>query len=72
MDCWHLPFERAHERNTVRRWAELEGRSATMRDELYQQYAQRSRKRRNLLTAGYASVEFAVVLLDVWFRVRSG
>jgi len=43
-----------------------------MRDELYQQYAQRSRKRRNLLTAGYASVEFAVVLLDVWFRVRSG
>ena len=39
MDCWHPITVRAEKPDAVQRWAQLEGKSPAMREELAQRYA---------------------------------
>ena len=71
MDLWHPSSVRASEPDIVRQWAEMEGKSPTMRDELCWRCARQHMRQRNSLAHACVFVELIAVMLDVWLRIRS-
>ena len=72
MFAWHPNPPRTVSHDAVRRWAELEGKSETMSEDLYREHTLRpmpsvkSRVRISVLG------EFVVVAIEAWWHVRSG
>jgi hypothetical protein len=67
MDCWHPISVRAELPSTAQRWAQLEGKSPTMRAELAQRYAtQKTTRQRELSNAAICCELIAVVLKACW------
>lgn len=71
MGHWHPNFVRAQEPDLVRRWADLEGKSTTMRDDLYRQYARHRTAGGN--TRQFIGIlgELIVTALDAWWLIDS-
>jgi hypothetical protein len=68
MQHWHPHIVRAERPGAVRQWADLEGKSPTMRDDLYQKYAEQpapilKQRSRIVLLA-----ELLVAALDTWWK----
>ena len=67
MDCWHPIDVRAEKLDVTQRWAQLEGKSLTMRAELAQRYAARKSVRRVRLSNAAIYCEAIVVVLRAWW-----
>lgn len=68
MDVWHCIAER---NDVIRRWAELEGKSAQMRAERYQQKVPATEKpsgRRSFA----AALHLVCWLVELWWKWHSG
>ena len=72
MDCWHSIAVRAELPDAVQRWAQLEGKSPVMCEELAQRYAPRKPTRRQPFSNGTVYVELIAVALKAWWHFYSG
>jgi hypothetical protein len=72
MDPWKEFSAWEAGREKVRRWAALEGKSATMSDDLYRGRLARARCRRKALGILGFCVHAGVWVLEVWRFMRSG
>jgi hypothetical protein len=71
MNNWHQNFVRATSSDAVHRWADLEGKSPTMRQDLHRRFAaKRASKQRAALKIVMLSKLIAAVL-NAWWRARS-
>jgi hypothetical protein len=71
MDYWHTQFVRAERIDSVRLWADLEGKSPTTRDDLYRQQAEKfapNHKRRPQIAF---HAELLVVAVEIWRHSRN-
>ena len=71
MDRWHPNIVRADEPDVVHRWAELEGKSPTMREELYRHYVPQHTHLRNPIALIGVFGELLAALLDVCCHIYS-
>jgi hypothetical protein len=71
MNCWHPTPARSDEPDSVRRWAELEGKSATMQDELYQSQAPQPGKLPN--PTGFICIlgKLIAAIVESWSHIHS-
>jgi hypothetical protein len=69
MDCWHPINVRAERADVAQRWAQLEGKSPTMREELAQRYAARKPARRRRLSNAAICCELIAVALKTWWHI---
>ncbi len=69
MDHRHAIFVRANEADSIRRWAALEGKSATMREDLLRR-AQATPRRKRLIVATNVA-ELAAALVHTYVHIRS-
>jgi ferric-dicitrate binding protein FerR (iron transport regulator) len=69
MDCWHPITVRAEKLDTAQRWAQLEGKSPLMREELAQRYAPRKPTRRRRLSNAAIYCELIAVALKAWWQI---
>jgi hypothetical protein len=68
---WQLLSPRADCDDEIRRWADLEGKSATMRDDLYREHApQPTLDRKPKARIGVLG-ELVIVVLEAWWHIRS-
>ena len=72
MDAWSTIDARATRRCAVRRWAALEGKSATMSEDLYCSRRRRVDFQREALRVTLCSAEIAAWMIHVWRLFRSG
>jgi hypothetical protein len=70
MDTWHSLPLRAEAADPVRRWADLEGKSPTMRDELYRQHASRKSRTFQELPQALMAIELIAALLNGFWHAR--
>ncbi len=70
MDCRHLYTVRVAECDAVRKWSEWEGKSPTMREELYQRVNQSKARPLRPLALIAPKVELLVALTDLWCQIR--
>jgi hypothetical protein len=69
MDCWHPIHVRAEKPTPAQRWAQLEGKSPTMRADLAQRYAlQKAAGRRGFSNAAIYC-ELVAVALKAWWHI---
>jgi hypothetical protein len=68
---WHPHFVRAGRADAVRRWADLEGKSATMRDDLHRQRSNQKIPSREWARPAMLLVESLVAALELLWRSRS-
>jgi hypothetical protein len=71
---WQSVPPRADHDEAIRRWADLEGTSATMRDDLYREHQPQPSHERKPISRliPLSEIAFAVFeILDAWFRARS-
>jgi hypothetical protein len=71
MDCWHPIAVRAEQPDAVQRWAQLEGKSPVMREELAQRYAPQKPSRQRLSNATIF-IELIAVALKAWWHIYGG
>ncbi len=57
--------------DAIRRWATLEGKSATMSDELYRRHAKSANSTPESPSHIVGLTEVLLAALDVWWHVRS-
>ena len=69
MDCWHPIIVRAERLDAVQRWAQLEGKSPAMREELAQRYVPRKASRQGRLLDAAFCGELIAVGLKVWWQI---
>ena len=70
--CNRYPtFVRANEADIVRRWADLEGKSATMREELYRRFVPQYTVRRFAQVRFDYFAELIAALVNTWWHIRS-
>ncbi|HVT28748.1 MAG TPA: hypothetical protein VHE81_12110 [Lacipirellulaceae bacterium] len=69
MDHRHGMFVRATESDSIRRWATLEGKSATMKEDLLRRA--QSRPRRNRLVIVGSIAELAATLVHAYLHIRN-
>jgi hypothetical protein len=72
MDCWHPIIVRAERPSALQRWAQLEAKSPTMREELAQRYSSQNPTRRRSLSNAAIYVELIAVALKAWCHIYSG
>ena len=72
MDPWKECVAWQECRDAVRAWAELEGKSSTMSEDLIRSVADRPVPKRNSLTAPASLMHVAIVALNVLRMFRSG
>ncbi len=66
MDGWHSHDVHRRQPDAVRRWADLEGKSPTMRHDLYARYAPPRPSRRRALSIASLAAEAAAWLHAAW------
>ena len=67
MDHWDsLTTLRAPRIDVVRKWADMEGKSPTMREDLYQSRVQPGAPPRNVLTLLVTSVKIVTAMVHAW------
>jgi hypothetical protein len=69
MDCWHPINVRAEKLDVAQRWAQLEGKSPSMREELAQRYAPHKPSRRTSLSNAAIYLELIAVALKAWWHI---
>jgi len=69
MDCWHPITVRAEPFDAAQRWAQLEGKSPVMREELAQRFAPRKPTRRRRLSSAAICGELIAVALKTWWHL---
>ena len=69
MDYWHPITVRAEEPDAAQRWAHLEGKSPTMREDLAQRYAPQKPTRRRRLSIAGIYCELIAVMLKAWWHI---
>ncbi|HEX5470522.1 MAG TPA: hypothetical protein VFW73_01485 [Lacipirellulaceae bacterium] len=69
MDHWHAISVRANESGAIRRWATLEGKSATTREDLVRRVEARPRRKRLIAVANMAEV--AAAMVHAYLHIRS-
>jgi hypothetical protein len=62
---WHAPLQ-AQEADPIRRWADLEGKSSTTSDELYQSQLPTRESRPNVFALLAVSVKLVAALVHTW------
>jgi|tagenome__1003787_1003787.scaffolds.fasta_scaffold19510676_1 hypothetical protein len=72
MDGWHPINVRAESQDVVRRWAQLEGKSPSMREELAERYASRKGARHMRLSNAVICFELIAVALKTWWHIYGG
>jgi hypothetical protein len=71
MDCWHPISVRAEKPDAAQRWAQLEGKSPSMREELAQRYSSQTLTRRRSFSNAAIYVELIFIALKAWWHIRS-
>jgi hypothetical protein len=69
MDCWHPITVRAEKPGGVQRWAQLEGKSPAMREELVQRYAPRKPTRQRPFSNAAMYIELIAIALKAWWQI---
>jgi len=69
MDCWHPINGRAEKLDVAQRWAHLEGKSPTMREELAQRCAPAKPARQRPLSNVAIYCELIAVALKTWWHI---
>jgi hypothetical protein len=69
MDCWHPIAVRAEKPDAVQQWAQLEGKSPIMREELVQRFAPRKSTRQRRVSNAAICCEVIAVALKVWWHI---
>jgi hypothetical protein len=69
MDCWHPIAVRAEKPDSVQKWAQLEGKSPIMREELTQRYAAQNVTRRRRLSNTAIYCELLALVLKAWWHI---
>jgi hypothetical protein len=69
MDSWHPIAVRAEQPDAAQRWAQLEGKSPAMREELAQRYAPRRPTRHRGLSNAALYFELIAVALKAWWCI---
>jgi hypothetical protein len=69
MDCWHPITVRAEKLDAAQRWAQLEGKSPAMREDLAQRYAPRKPSRQRGLSSAAICCELIVVAVKAWWYI---
>ena len=67
---WHSHLVRAERTDAVRQWADLEGKSATTRDDLYQQYVEQPALNQTTPVRGFLLAELIAATLEAWWHSR--
>jgi hypothetical protein len=70
MDCWHPIAVRAEKPDASQQWAQLEGKSPIMREELALRYAPQKRTRQRPLSNAAIYFELIAVALKAWWHIR--
>jgi hypothetical protein len=68
---WHPESPRARSHDVVRRWADLEGKSETMREDLYRDNALRPMPSVKLQVGISVLGELVLAAIEAWWHVRS-
>jgi hypothetical protein len=72
MECWHPINVRAERPDAVQQWAELEGKSPTMCEELAQRYLQRKLARRRRFSDATIYCELIAIAIKTWWHIYGG
>jgi hypothetical protein len=70
MDCWHPIIVRAEKPDAAQRWAQLEGKSPVMREELAQRCAPRKPARQRRLSNVAFCGELIAIALKAWWHIH--
>ena len=69
MDYWHPIIVRAESSGMFQRWAQMEGKSPTMREDLAQRYSPRKPARQGRLSNAAICCELIAVAFKTWWHI---
>jgi hypothetical protein len=69
MDCWHPITVRAERFDAAQQWAQLEGKSPVMREELARRFTLQKPARQRQLSDVAICCELIAVVLKAWWHI---